>query len=294
MHALRKWRVIVGFWGVQALFVVGFGPIWVMQADTVAGPEHPLGVWHGDRIANLLKDPEYWGTLLLVIGGLMLLQTVLVWPVRKPRARSGRGWPLRLSIGAAALVGTMLAAAIFLGLATITQFNRDLDPGWDASVTRWMFYAWCALSYVCGAALMFGFCSRALRRGERHESVLARLAAMLFTGTLVEAVAILPIDVMFRRKEDCYCFAGTFWAFTLLLGAGLVVIGPAVLLPMLMRRRKRWYASHCDCCGYDMTGLIESGRAFDRCPECGAGWRYEPSARAEAEDGPSSARAEGS
>ena len=120
---------------------------------------------------------------------------------------------------------------------------------------------------------MHRFCSRGLKSGKRHEALLGRIAATLFVGTLVEAAAIMPIDVMYRRKQDCYCFAGTFGAYALLLAAGLLTLGPAILLPVLARRRKRWYGSCCDCCGYDMTGLIGASRVIDRCPECGAGWR---------------------
>jgi rubrerythrin len=53
------------------------------------------------------------------------------------------------------------------------------------------------------------------------------------------------------------------------MSVGIVALGPAVLLPILSRRRKRWYAGRCDACGYDMTGTPSA----DRCPECGAGWR---------------------
>jgi hypothetical protein len=272
LHVLAKWRLIAWFWSAQAIFVVFFAPVWIMQGESVKGPDHPLGVWDLDRTLELLGDPLYWLSLILIIAGLMTLQIALVWPVRKPRVtRSGR--PLLRSLAAAALVGTGLATAIVLGLVTIFELNRDFHVGVNERIAVWLFWSWCAVSYFGGGALMYGFCRRSLRRGGTHESALGRLSAILFTGTLVEAAAIMPIDVMFRKREDCYCLAGTFWAYTVLLAAGLVTIGPAILLPMLMHRRKRWYASRCACCGYDMSGLLESGREFDRCPECGAGWR---------------------
>jgi len=48
-----------------------------------------------------------------------------------------------------------------------------------------------------------------------------------------------------------------------------VLLGPAVLLPALGRRRKRYYQSNCPVCGYDMSG----NAAAERCPECGSGWK---------------------
>ncbi|HVU64948.1 MAG TPA: hypothetical protein VHC70_13285 [Phycisphaerales bacterium] len=275
VHVWSKRRLIATLWIAQAAFIVLCGPVWVMQGDTVAGPDHPLGTWHADRTAALLSSWDYWAFLALIIGSIMLLQTVLVWPVRRPRVRAGGKWPVWLSLAVATLVGTTLAAGIFLALATLTQINRDLDPGWDQGAARALFIAWCTISYLVIGALIFSFCSRRTRRGLRYERTLSQIAATIFTGTLIEAVAIMPIDVLFRRREDCYCFAGTFWAYTLLLGAGLVVGGPAILLPILLKRRKRWYAGRCGACGYDMSGHIASGRDIDRCPECGAGWKRE-------------------
>ncbi len=275
VHILSKWKLIAWYWASQAALVLLVAPLWLMQGESVRGPEQPLGQWKWDWVLRVLSSWEYWGSVLGVIATLMVLQSVLVWPVRRPRARNRKGVPLWASVGAGALLGTMLAAAIFFGLGTILQINEEIRPRWlrDSNLMGWVFAAWCSGSFVAGSVLMYGFCLKRLRFGDRHEQVLAKVAATLFKGTLVEAVAILPLDVMFRRKSDCYCFAGTFWAFTLLIGAGLVTIGPAIFLPVLARRRKEWYGSRCDCCGYDMSGL--DLRGVERCPECGAGWRRE-------------------
>lgn len=275
-HVLHKWRLIAWFWIAQALFVTLFVPFWVLQGDSVDGPKgHPLGVLDWKRLGDLFTNWEAWGVILASIATLMALQTILILPVRKPRARNHRGWPLRLSIGVAALIGTALGTAILFALYTIIElqerhWSRDIDH-----LFAYVFWGWIAISYIGGSILMYRFCIRNLNRGHRHEDLIARIASTLFIGTLVEAVAIMPIDIMFRRRQDCYCFAGTFWAYILLLASGLVTLGPAILLPILTRRRKRWYASRCDCCGYDMTGIINARRTIDRCPECGAGWKLD-------------------
>jgi hypothetical protein len=259
-HVLRKWRLIGCYWVVQAVFVLGVGGVWY-SANQIT--------WR--RSIAAYADPDFWSGVVPIIGAIMALQCAMVWPVRRPRARRERGWPLWLSVGAAALVGTALAAGAALGLEVLAHMRRwewPTDQGF-----AWAAGAWCVLSYAIGAMLMYRFCVRGLDRGQRHESLVARIAATLFLGTVIEMLAIIPLDVMLRRKNDCYSLASSWWAYTLLIPAGLVTLGPAIFLPLLARRRKRWYAGRCDCCGYDMTGLLGTDRVIDRCPECGAGWR---------------------
>jgi hypothetical protein len=275
VNARSKWRLIAGFWLAQAAFILLIGPVLEMQGATVGGPQFPLGYWRWDRIPHTFARWDYWEAIVLSIIGLMALQTILIWPVRRPRARQIGGWPVWLSLGAATLAGTALAAALYLGFSTITQLNNNLDPHWSYNTARAAFITWCGICYILIGLLLYGFCSRRLRRGERYESILARISSRIFAGTLIEAAAIMPLDILFRRRQDCYCFAGSFWAFMVLLAAGLVAAGPAIFLPILMKRRKRWYASRCDACGYDMTGSLAGGREVDRCPECGAGWKPE-------------------
>jgi hypothetical protein len=98
---------------------------------------------------------------------------------------------------------------------------------------------------------------------------LGRVAAWLFTGSAIEAAAVIPLDVMVRRKTDCYCGEGTLWTLTICWGIGGLALGPAVWLIPLARRRKRWYGGQCAACGYDMRGSMGA----ERCPECGVGWR---------------------
>ncbi len=273
-HALHKWRLIIWFWIAQAALIALLVPFWIVQGDTVDGSKsRPLGELNPDKFARVISEPQLWVVIVVALAILMSLQTILIWPVRKPRPRNQRGWPLRLSIGVAALVGTALAGALYLGLGTLVQILEWQGHGGDGHAFAYIFFAWIALSYIGGSILMYRFCTRNLNSGLRHEDLLARIASTLFIGTLVEAVAIMPIDIMFRRRQDCYCLAGTFWAYILLLASGLVTLGPAILLPVLTRRRKRWYASRCDCCGYDMTGIINARRTIDRCPECGVGWK---------------------
>jgi hypothetical protein len=121
-----------------------------------------------------------------------------------------------------------------------------------------------ALNWVIATPLLIRFLRRA-----PVDDVLGRVAAWLFLGSVVEAAAVIPIDVMVRRKSTCYCGEGTLWTLTICWGVGALALGPAVWLIPLVKRRKRWLMGHCEACGYDMTACP----AVPRCPECGSGWR---------------------
>ena len=58
-------------------------------------------------------------------------------------------------------------------------------------------------------------------------------------------------------------------AMTICGTLGLFALGPAILIPVFARRRKRWRTGRCEVCGYDLS----ASRGADRCPECGTGWK---------------------
>jgi len=184
------------------------------------------------------------------------LATALLWlPGRD-------GLPVQLSVVICSLGAAVLFAGLVGALGAIPRLvrgNEDLNR--------------IALACMCGAVLLGWIVATPLvyafvrRRGA--EDGVSRLASRLFLGTLVETAAIIPLEVMVRRKSSCYCEETTFWALATCWGLGLLVCGPVIFLVPLSRRRKRWYAGRCDACGYDMSGCMTA----DRCPECGAGWK---------------------
>ena len=40
------------------------------------------------------------------------------------------------------------------------------------------------------------------------------------------AAAAIPLDLMIRKKSDCYCDDSTFWTLTLCWAAGALTLGP--------------------------------------------------------------------
>ncbi|MCL4221997.1 MAG: hypothetical protein KJZ65_11590 [Phycisphaerales bacterium] len=109
-------------------------------------------------------------------------------------------------------------------------------------------------------------------RGRDTETALKRLASLIFLGTCVEILAIIPMDVFTRRKSSCYCSEGTYWALIALVPLGFVALGPMIFLVAASKRRKRYAAGCCEICGYDMRGHLKA----ERCPECGVGWKPPP------------------
>lgn len=243
----RKWTAVAGIWSLQAIALV-VGPGLLVQESL------PLDWFY-------LRESRY----LLQAGILFLLviaaQAVLLWPVRRPAPRMNSGASAWVSVGTAALACALLIGGGLAAAADLVWLATDQDI---ADPAAWAICGATLLTWALFTPLLMSFC-----RQRRRETALARLASRLFLGTIIEAAAIIPLDVMVRRKASCYCGHGTYWALIICGSVGFFALGPAVLLPIVARRRKRWYAGHCDACGYDMSGTPGA----DRCPECGAGWR---------------------
>jgi hypothetical protein len=236
------------------------GLYWLVQ--TIIVLLAPLLIIDGDLNLSALADPGYLLVVLLVAAGLIGLQVIFLWPVRQPAPKESRGQPLRLSLAVGGLGVAAMVWALFLAGLSLLRLM-----GHGPNLNEWYLLLPLALSWLVATPLLIAFC----KRGPR-ESMLQRIAARLFVGTIIEALAIIPLDVMVRRRTNCYCGEGTYSALLVCTGVGLFALGPCICLPLLARRRKRWYEGRCDACGYDMRGSPHA----THCPECGAGWRPAP------------------
>lgn len=255
----KKWWMVGAYWTAQTAFVLVAGAI-------VWGANAPSDV------IELLSDASYTVWALAAGVGLILAQVVFVWPVRRPVARVERGWPVLVSLGLAGLGAALLFVGLVFGVMELIELIGGEGSELDEALYQAAWWGGLGLGWAVATPLLIAF-SRGRRAG-RRETMLGRIAARLFLGTIIETAAIIPLDVMVRRRTDCYCGEGTFFALLICGGVGTFALGPAIWLPLLARRRRRWYEGKCDACGYDMLGTPDA----ERCPECGAGWRVAQSA----------------
>ncbi len=266
-----KWPLAAGWWVVQSVLISGLATLWAISASNTSKTT-PLGSVSWQEFIDAANQRDWVVWCVLMCAGIAGAQAVFLWPVRKPMPKQTRGWGLWVSLGVAGLAITGLLAGVVMTFthAIDLLLLRPASLDWNTFVpgayrsAGWYLVGACVVSWCVFTPLLIVFC----KRGPR-ESLLARLSARLLLGTVIEVVAIIPLDVMIRRRESCYCLAGTYFALSVCGAVAVFVIGPVVLLPVLARRRKRWFMNKCDACGYDMSGCLGA----PKCPECGSGWR---------------------
>ncbi len=246
----------------------------LMFVSTVAvfGLIDPMDLWTnpaGVFDPPLLADPSWWswcgGPALILVA----TQAVFVLPqVRVDLRPSARRKSVVASLVVAAMVAAGLTVALacaVLELADVWDAHTEGSGAWELServwgwpvtlpvfVTSWVIWS--------GALLLF-------TRKRRHPGLLGRLVALLLAGTVVEVLAVIPIDVMVRRRTDCYCMTGTFHSLLISVWAAMWLAGPGVLI-LYVRRRRRRAAVRCIRCGYE-----KGPSPGPECTECGHSWR---------------------
>ncbi|MFZ4573115.1 MAG: hypothetical protein ACOYN0_01880 [Phycisphaerales bacterium] len=182
------------------------------------------------------------------------------------RRKWSAGVPVRQSIWIAGMVCGVLVAGfvmlVFSAYETFDPMSRDMPS--DAA--RAVLLAMPLVSWLIATPLLVRFAKR-----HPGDTALDKLASRLLMGTIIETAAIIPFDVLARRRDSCYCLESSFFALIAAGSAGLIMLGPAIFL-VVGRRRAKWMSSRCPVCEYDMSGFPHALR----CPECGAGWKSEP------------------
>lgn len=246
---------------------------WLLAGSLLA---EDASAWRSE-VLGAMATPGWWRVAPLLALVLVATQAVFLIPVathRLPRAR--RGKPLALS----ALILAVVAAGLTVGfLAALAELFLPLwgetvpgAPGSPATTAGdllnepWFvrgFWIVLGLSWAGWSLLLVPF----VRRGVSPEDRLGRAVGWLWAGTFVETLVVLPIDVMVRRRTDCYCATGSFIALLFALVAALWLTGPGVILALTSKRRRLWQGEHCPECGYR-----RGPSPGPRCPECGHAW----------------------
>jgi hypothetical protein len=209
-------------------------------------------------ITTLIPDWLYPFTALIAALALVSPPAALIlW------FRTRDGTSARLSTCIAALVAGLLITAIAGGVVAIMMLIAPADL---------YTYRWYPLVLVAVMLLSWTITTPLIATYTRQwhgPALFDRLARRLFAGTLLATAALLPLDIMIRRRTDCYCAEPTFWSLTLCWAAGLIVLGPMVFLLPARRQQLRLMRLACIHCGYDMRATA----ALKLCPECGKAWK---------------------
>lgn len=235
-------------------------------------------------LAEWMHDPYYWvnmGTLVVVLVG---SQIIFLLPLLLLRLRPGRPRSLGWSIMLASLVAAMLTVGLAMALMSLVQLLGGWVNDWGAPLYFGLFAIVIdpsemdrltfdgELAFILAVACLFVswilwgiLISLFMRRGQPLNR-LRRLVGLLFAGTLIELVLILPLEAMVRRRTSCFCETGSFQALLGGFVAALWLLGPMAFL-ILLRRRPAWWSRHCQRCGYE-----KDRNAGDHCPECGLAW----------------------
>ncbi len=217
-----------------------------------------------DALGDMVSDPDWWSIVGPTALVLVALQGVFLIPMfrrRPPREHRGK------SLTASLLVAGALAGALTMGIGggvleligligLPESTSLDKDDLWVIPL------AMLGVGWVLWSLLLVIFV-----RGIWADRTLGRLVGLLFAGTLIETIVILPLDVMVRRRTDCYCGTGTFMALSFCALATLWLTGPGVVIALLSHRHRRWRDDHCGKCGYP-----KGPSPGPVCAECGSEW----------------------
>lgn len=268
----RRWWILLLFVPIYlgailalATFLVWFifdpfeGSVWALEL--IVSP----GDW--DMMSAAWWSYCVWPSIILVATQLLFL-----WPIRGGRVRARPdGKPLLMMVIAAGFVGAVLTIALFSGIGGLIQLLWSVSTGkdpsdFDAAMSEAVAWIILLVALVCSwtvwTIVLWRFAAR--RASSRAAD---RIAGLLLKGTLAEIIVLLPLDIMMRRRTDCYCGTGSFYAMCFSAWALLWLCGPGAYLAVTSKRRREWALLHCDRCGYE-KGPSPGGQ----CPECGYAW----------------------
>jgi hypothetical protein len=167
-----------------------------------------------------------------------ILQLLFLRPVL-PAKRGARPRALLPSMIVIGLASALLVfSVLFLVVAIPRLFGASEDyldpvlPDWFG----WVVGGALAASWAVFTVLLVRWSSR---QTDPPQDMLGRVATSLFRGTAVEALALIPVDVMIRRRTSCYCGEASCGALILWLSGGILVAGPALFLVWTRRARAR-------------------------------------------------------
>ncbi len=191
------------------------------------------------------------------------LQLMLAAPAVPPFRAAQEGRSMRQSVVAAAIVAGALVtsigfAAIEALVVLINGSIEDQDLVVVALLATWLLSsaAWSTVLWRAGS--------------ESNPDVVSRLVRAAFRGSALQVVLGLPLYIIVRRKESCWCSLVTFWSLCVGFASMILLCGPGAVLLFTRGHRRAWRQGACGSCGH-----VRAPHA-DRCPECGVAYPVRP------------------
>jgi hypothetical protein len=231
---------------------------------------------------EFIVSPGDWDPAVLVwLGGPVLVLVTSQWlflvPACLKRPELGqRSRSLTLSIMMVAVVVAALTVGLVYGLAegilllrgesgVLGYFAPDTgQPLWRQAL-GWALLPlvlW-PLSWIFWTPILLFFSRRRVGRTRW-----GRIIGLLLGGTILELLFIIPLDVLVRRRTDCYSYSGTLIGLVCSAFALVWLAGPGIIIPLTSKRRRLWAESYCMNCGY-----AKGPSPGQKCPECGYDWQ---------------------
>jgi hypothetical protein len=169
-------RLLITYFGVQALALF------------------PLTIAYAAFFIDHIPSGLALALPFLFTASLLLLQALFLLPVRRPTlAAEGK------SIIATLVIGGFMIAILTVALALsaygiVDAYAESLEI--DAEGDVWLLAVLALTAWCLSSILLIMFC----RRGTA-EHVVQRIASGLFVGTIIEAAALIPLDLLYRRRE---------------------------------------------------------------------------------------------
>jgi len=269
----RRWFVLLllGLVYLSVILALTTFLVWFIF-DPLEGSVDALGLIASPRDWDLMSEAWWyycaWPSIILVVT-----QMLFLWPIRGGRVRARPdGKPLLMMVASAGFVGSVLTLGLFWGIGGAIQLvwsvgarqdPSDFDPGVSEAAGWSILLIGLMCSWILWTIALLRFAAR--HSGSRAAD---RIAGLLLKGTAAEVILLLPLDIMMRRRTDCYCSTGSFYAMCFSAWALLWLCGPGAYLAVTSKRRREWVLHHCDRCGYEM-----GPSPGDKCPECGFVWQ---------------------
>ena len=172
----------------------------------------------------------------------------------------------------AGLVAAFIVVAMIAALAELfaTLISRDASespwPSGGDLLDHGIAWVVIAAAFI-GSWLIWSFILLIFTREIWADRMLGRIVHVLLAGTVIELLVIIPIDIMVRRRTDCYCATGTFWSLALAATAVLWLAGPGVFIAAMSKRHRAVRERYCIGCGH-----AKGPTPGECCPECGCDW----------------------